>query len=209
MRAALRMIRIVAAIVAATLPLALPQTLQGQGRTTDTTRAATPPATVAQPAGPQATQRNTSAAAQVGKAPLSPRRAFLYSLMLPGFGQSRLDRGSSGALFASVELTALVMLRRVNMDLREARTYLSDSLPGTYTPAGDSVRGANPIGTRYTSGLIRTRRLHVEDWLAVLAFNHLFSGADAFVAAQLFDMPVQLTAAPGPRGPWFVASMKF
>ena len=36
---------------------------------------------------------------------------------------------------------------------------------------------------------MRTRRLHYEDWLAVLVFNHLIAGADAYVAAQLWDLP--------------------
>lgn len=143
------------------------------------------------------------------KPPLTPKRAFLYSLALPGFGQSRLDRGSSGALFASVELTALVMLRRVSMDLREARTYRADTLYAEFDPTGETPRGIGLIEGRYNGDLIRTRRLHVEDWLAVLAFNHLFAGADAFVAAQLYDMPVQLSAVPGPHRPWFVASLKF
>lgn len=43
----------------------------------------------------------------------------------------------------------------------------------------------------------------------MVAFNHLFSGADAFVSAQLWDMPVQLTAIPGRVGPTIVASVAF
>lgn len=183
---------------------------EAQGRT-DTTRVdtarVTPPATQPRPAA--AAARPSSAVAQLGKSPLTPKRAFLYSLALPGFGQSRLDRGSSGALFASVELTALVMLRRVQADLREAKAYRTDSLPTNFTPAGDTVRAVARAPGKYTADLIRTRRLHLEDWLAVVAFNHLFSGADAFVSAQLFDMPVQLSAVPAANGPWFVASIRF
>jgi len=190
----------VVAAVAATPYLAL-----AQGRA-DTTKVV-PPATQPQPAAIGA--RPTSGVVQLSKAPLTPKRAFLYSLALPGFGQSRLDRGSSGALFASVELTALVMLRRVNADLREAKAYRTDSLPTNFTPAGDTVRAVARAPGKYTADLIRTRRLHLEDWLAVVAFNHLFSGADAFVAAQLFDMPVQLSALPSTNGPWFVASIRF
>lgn len=180
---------------------------QGRGDTTRVTPPASPAAARPQPAAVAA--RPTSAVAQLGKSPLTPKRAFLYSLALPGFGQSRLDRGSSGALFASVELTALVMLRRVNADLREAKAYRTDSLPTNFTPVGDTVRAVARAPGKYTADLIRTRRLHLEDWLAVVAFNHLFSGADAFVAAQLFDMPVQLSAVPSANGPWFVASIRF
>lgn len=141
--------------------------------------------------------------------PLTPRRAFLYSAMLPGLGQSKLDRGSSGALFAVVELSAMVMLRRSGADLREARRLRTDTLPGNFTVSGDTIVPAGTFTTRYDGDLIRTRKLHVEDWLAVVAFNHLFAGADAFVAAQLWDMPVQLSAMPSRVGPMFVATLRF
>lgn len=141
--------------------------------------------------------------------PITPRRAFLYSAMLPGLGQSRLDRGASGALFAAVELSALVMVRRSGADLREARRYRTDSLPATFTVSGEKLVGQGSVVTRYDDDLIRTRRLHVEDWLAVIAFNHLFAGADAFVAAQLWDVPVRLSATPFRGGPLFVATIAF
>lgn len=152
-----------------------------------------------------------------GKAPLTPKRAFLNSVLLPGLGQSRLDRGSSGALFASVELAALVMLRRTAADVREARRYLTDTIPdefvvstsGTGSGTETKVTASGTIVGPYTSDLVRARRLHAEDWIAVIAFNHLFSGADAFVSAQLWDMPVQLSAAPTTQGPMFVVSVRF
>ncbi|GAB1341426.1 hypothetical protein [Gemmatimonas sp.] len=142
--------------------------------------------------------------------PLTPRRAFLYSAVLPGLGQSRLDRGSSGALFAAVELSALVMVRRSAADLREARRFRNDTLYTSFTVGADGkLTPVTPIPGRNDADLVRTRRLHVEDWLAVIAFNHLFAGADAFVAAQLWDIPVRLTAAPSANGPLFVATIRF
>lgn len=143
------------------------------------------------------------------RAPLTPRRAFVYSAVLPGLGQSRLDRGSAGALFASVELAAVVMVRRSAADLREARRFRSDSLPAEFTIVNGKVTKSGTVVSRYTADLERTRRLHVEDWLAAIAFNHLFAGADAFVAAQLWDMPVQLQAVPTPSGAAVVASVRF
>lgn len=142
--------------------------------------------------------------------PLTPRRAFVYSAILPGLGQSRLDRGSSGALFAAVELAALVMVRRSSADLREARRFLADSLPLEFTISNTgTVQRSGILSSRYDDDLIRTRRLHVEDWLATVAFNHLFAGADAFVSAQLWDLPVRLSAAPTANGPLFVATLRF
>lgn len=141
--------------------------------------------------------------------PLSPVRAFLYSAALPGFGQSRLDRGTSGALFASVELAAVAMVRRSNAELREARRYQIDTLPGDFTVGGTTFTKTGSVTNRYTADLVKTRRLHVEDWVAALAFNHLFAGADAFVAAQLWDVPLSITAVPQANGALFVASIRF
>ena len=141
--------------------------------------------------------------------PLTPKRAFLYSALLPGFGQSRLDRGTSGALFASIELAAMVMVRRSGMNLREARRYQIDTLPAEYRVAGSSVEKTGTFTNQFTRDLVRTRRLHVEDWLAVLAFNHLFAGADAFVSAQLWNVPVELSAIPRPSGAVFVATIRY
>ena len=141
--------------------------------------------------------------------PLTPKRAFLYSSLLPGFGQSRLDRGTSGALFASIELAAIVMMRRSQMDLREARRFQIDTLPDHYLVSSDSVIKNGAFTNRFTRDLVRTRRLHVEDWIAVVAFNHLFAGADAFVSAQLWDVPVELSAFPRPAGAVFVATIRF
>lgn len=141
--------------------------------------------------------------------PLTPKRAFLYSSLLPGFGQSRLDRGTSGALFASIELAAFVMMRRSQMDLREARRYQIDTLPDQYLVSGTSVTKNGVFTNGFTRDLVRTRRLHVEDWMAVVAFNHLFAGADAFVSAQLWDVPLELSAIPRPSGAVFVAVIRF
>lgn len=141
--------------------------------------------------------------------PLTPKRAFLYSALLPGFGQSRLDRGTSGALFASVELAAMVMVRRSGIDLREARRYQIDTLPAEYRVAGSEVQKNGTFTNQFTRDLVKTRRLHVEDWLAALAFNHLFAGADAFVSAQLWNVPVELSAIPRPSGAVFVATIRY
>ncbi|AMW04866.1 hypothetical protein [Gemmatimonas phototrophica] len=180
-----------------------------QAQATDSTRARTSADSAKNASGP------TKAAARAGGLPgrfippITPRRAFLLSAVLPGLGQSRLDRGSSGALFAAVELSALVMVRRSSADLREARRFRRDSLPATFVVSGERLISQGSFVTRYDEDLVRTRRLHVEDWLAVIGFNHLFAGADAFVAAQLWDVPVKLSAAPLRGGPLFMATIVF
>ena len=93
------------------------------------------------------------------------------------------------------------MVRMSAADLREARRNLADSVIVSFVdsdgdPAIVKVRGA------WTSELVRARRAHVEDWIAIWAANHLFSALDAFVAAHLWDLPaeVALTATPRSTG---------
>jgi hypothetical protein len=141
--------------------------------------------------------------------PLSPARAFLYSLVLPGLGQSRLDRGTSGALFATIELAALTMVRRSRAELNEAMRFHVDTLASDFLVTATGLTKTGSFSGSYPSDLIQTRRLHVEDWIATMAFNHLFAGADAFVAAQLWDVPVSVAASPSRDGVTLVATIRW
>lgn len=151
--------------------------------------------------------------------PISPRRAFLYSLLLPGAGQAKLDRATAGGFFFLIEATALVLVMRSGEDLRIARRFAGDSTPLGYRidpTTGRAERDAdgNPVVAewgqpRYDQGWVRTRRLHREDWMAVLVFNHLFAGADAFVAAQLWDLPGKVGIRQTPFGPLLQATFSF
>ncbi len=145
------------------------------------------------------------------RAPLSPRRAFLYSFALPGLAQSRLQRTTSGALFAGVEMAAFAMLRRSMSDVREVRRQGNDTVPGNFTvnPGTGAIIPALGVPPRFDAGLERTRKLHVEDWIAAIAFNHLISAADAFVSAQLWDVPTRVTLLPSPRGLTLAATVRF
>ena len=139
--------------------------------------------------------------------------------MLPGAGQARLDRAYAGGMFFLVEVAALTLLARSAEDLRIARSFSGDSMPLRYDI--DPVSGlvardtdGDPIvlewtQPRYNDDFVRTRKLHVEDWLAVLFFNHLFAGADAFVAAQLWDLPAKLGASQSRDGTLITATIPF
>lgn len=151
--------------------------------------------------------------------PISPRRAFFASLLVPGAGQAKLDRGYAGAMFFFIEMSAIALAHRSAEDLRIARRFSRDSVPLRYqldAVTGQPVRDANGDPTvaewrasRYDAAYVRTRKLHYEDWLAVLAFNHLFAGADAFVAAQLWDLPGKVAIKQTPFGPLVLATIPF
>ena len=139
--------------------------------------------------------------------PLSPRRAFLYSLLAPGYAQSRLDRPTAGALFVLTESIALAMLRESAADLRQARMFRRDSLEYI---GNDPLTGL-PVLNRnsYSDELISIRRSHVEDWIAFLIANHLFAGADAYVAAHLWDLPSQIIVSRTEAGTVVAARIRW
>ncbi len=144
------------------------------------------------------------------KPPVSPGRAFLTSLFVPGLGQSRLGRQLPGAIYAGIEAMSIVMLLKAQNDLRIARSHASSAIVNRYRvdPAtGAPILEVNgqfvPLDTvpnRFDTERVAARRTQVEDWIAVLAFNHLFAGADAFVASLLWDLPARVGARHLPRG---------
>lgn len=165
-------------IAAAVLLTAAPPAFAQQG---DTTR-------VPQRTGPSPERRP----------PLSPRRAFLYSLVLPGYAQSVLGRNRTSSLVMGFEAAALVMIRESAGSLREARRNLADSLPVSYMDAAGGP-GVRYERTPFSRALVRSRQEQVEDWIAVLIGNHLFAAADAYVASLLWDLPAEVAFRASPR----------
>lgn len=115
--------------------------------------------------------------------PISSKRALLESLAVPGWGQASLHRSTAGGLFAALEVTSIAMLIQSKKELNAAKELARDSV------FSDSL-GTN-IANPY-AGRIPARKQAVEDWTFLLIFTHLISAADAFVAAQLWDVPVEV-----------------
>lgn len=132
--------------------------------------------------------------------PISPTRALLQSLAIPGWGQASLDRNTAGGLFVALEVTSIAMLVQSKKQLSIAREAARDSIfdPGT----GGYV--AHPLAVR-----VRSRKRAVEDWTALLVFSHLIAAADAFVAAHLWDVPVQVEGHAGERGATITTRIPF
>lgn len=162
------------------------------GQEPDSTRA---------PAAPIAERGDTVSGMAELRPPLSPRRAFLYSLLVPGYAQSVLGRGRTGTIFMAFESLALVMLRESHANLREARRNAVDSVIVSYVDA-NGAPAVQYAPTAFPNSLVRSRREQAEDWIAVLIANHLFSAADAYVAALLWDLPAEISvrSAPGSHG---------
>ncbi len=106
----------------------------------------------------------------------SPMGAFWRSFLLPGWGQARLGRKLTGGLFVAWEGTTLGM----SIKTRHELAYLR----------------------RTNSARAEDKRREHEDWLVLLAFNHVFAGLEAYVSGHLSDFPgdLHLQAFPGGFG---------
>jgi len=147
---------------------------------------------------PRIQQPQPAPADTTPRPPLSPRRAFLTSLLLPGYAQTVFGRNKSAMLFAVLEVGSIGMARKAAFDLAEAKGLPHDSVVATYKiDPSTGVAAIDPktglpipetwTASRFTPDRIKARRTHYEDWIAAIVFNHLFAGADAYVAANLWD----------------------
>jgi hypothetical protein len=139
---------------------------------------------------------------------------------MPGLGQSALRRPTAGAFYFGLEALSIAMAIKSHYDLRVAKDRRRDSVVLRYEfdpltgqpfidPATNQPKVAEVARNRYTAEMVRARRTHFEDWIAFLVFNHLFSGADAFVSAQLWDLPTQVGMRPAPGGAALAFRVRF
>lgn len=154
------------------------------------------------------------------KPPLSPRRAFLSSLLIPGYAQTVFGRSKAAMLFAVIEVGSIGMARKSALDLQEAKTLRGDSVVATYkVDPNTGVAQVDPktglpipdtyIASRFTDDRVKARRTHYEDWIAAIIFNHLFSGADAYVAANLWDFRTNIGVLAQSRGAGIYATLSW
>jgi hypothetical protein len=203
-----RALRLVAcvALIAATLP----DDLSAQER--DSARVGAVPAPGPRRAAPVDT---------VPEPPISPGRAFFSSLLVPGLGQSELDRPIAGMIFVAVEAVSIVMIQKSQKELAYAKRVgkIGVPCPGDDTgllcldpgpPSGNPPTYPEAdTPNRYSGGRITARRQHVEDWVALLVANHLLAGAEAYVAAHLWDLPARVGARPVAGGVAIAASLSW
>jgi hypothetical protein len=105
---------------------------------------------------------------------ISPMNALWRSLLLPGWGQARLNRKLAAGIFVAWEGVTLGMTIKTRRELGYLRRNLS--------------------------GRADSKRQEHEDWVVLLAFNHLFAGLEAFVSAHLADFPGDLRFEALPEG---------
>jgi len=150
---------------------------------------------------------------------MTPRRAFLSSLLVPGYAQTVFGRDRAAMLFAVIEVGSIGMARKSALDLAEAKALAKDSIVATYqTDPNTGLAIIDPktglpipdtyIASRFTPDRVKARRTHYEDWIAAIVFNHLFSGADAYVAANLWDFKANIGVVAAPRSAGVYAAVR-
>lgn len=141
--------------------------------------------------------------------PISPRRAFLTALAAPGYMQIKFGRPKAATIFLAAEAGGIGMAIKSKHDLNLAKAAKLDSvftpvLDDLGKPVIDSVTGkpknTAALRNQNLADRVKARRTHFEDWIAALVFNHLFAGADAFVAANLQDFNTNVNVASTDRG---------
>ena len=108
--------------------------------------------------------------------PVSPMGSFFRSLVVPGWSQAKLNRRLTAGLFVAWEGVSLGMTLKAGSELRFLEAEGTDSLR------------------------IESKKQERQDWLVLLAFNHLFAGLEAFVSSHLWDFPVDVSLRAIPHG---------
>jgi hypothetical protein len=156
--------------------------------------------------------------------PVTPRGAFIRSLVIPGWGQAMFDANVRGGVYFSGWAGNWFMNFKNHVRLEEARNRLDlrteqirDSL--IYSPPGpdlppnpDSMRAvldttnllqttvrADGVGSNLQA-LVSSRRQQREDWIAWSLFWLLAGGIDAYVTAHLADFPAVIDVEPHTDG---------
>lgn len=141
------------------------------------------PALAAQQIAPRASPADT--AARPGG--VTPRGAFIRSLILPGWGQSAVGAPGRGGVYFALESTSLWMLYRTQQRLNDARDR--ERL----------LRETRLLGAQESLPLVSAREEQRQDWFVLSVFWLFFAGADAYVAAHLrnFDEHIAVGTEPG------------
>jgi hypothetical protein len=137
---------------------------------------APPPPEAPPDAVPADTVRLSPDSVLYARTPVSPMGALWRSILIPGWGQAKNNRKLTGALFVAWEGVTLGMSIKTSHEL----SYLR----------------------RTNSTSVRAKEKERQDWLVLLAFNHLFSAIEAYVSAHLWDFPedLEVRATPLPQG---------
>ncbi len=128
-----------------------------------------PPETPASAEEAQERPAGTAEAAVDTLPPVSALAAFGRSLLLPGWGQTAVDRPVRGGVYLTLEAASLFMVFRSQARLSAAK------------------RAEPP-----DEDLLRRRKGAREDWIVLAVFVAFASGLDAWVSARFWDFEAEV-----------------
>jgi hypothetical protein len=149
---------------------------------------------------------------------VSPRGAFIRSLLVPGWGQSSVGSYLRGGVYFAAQTGSWYMLLKTLARLDEARSIERRRVAKVRQELLDRAQEDPDLQQRYSDPvaleediandprvqsirkLVSAREEQREDWIAQTIFWTLASAADAYVNAHLADFPAAIAAEPRPGG---------
>ncbi len=153
--------------------------------------------------------QESSPSPEGGEQGVTPRGAFLRSLLVPGWGHAEVGSYVRGAFYFATQSTTALMLWKTDTRLARARDRreLMEALVrarlqagGIVDPAELEAAVAGEEGVEGLTALEESRSEQREDWIALGIFLLFLGGADAYVSAHLADFPAAIEIEPTPAG---------
>jgi hypothetical protein len=119
---------------------------------------------------------------------ITPKGAFIRSLIIPGWGQSRIGAPGRGGVYFGLEAGSLWMVYKADRKVQDARRRENE------------LKAAGLLDPTRQSGLLHSRLNQREDWITLSLFWLFFSGADAYVSTHLANFNAHVGAMPAPDG---------
>ena len=135
-------------------------------------------------AGALSAQEPAGAAPDTTGPEISARGALLRSFAIPGWGQTYARAPGRGAIYFALEAASLWMVYKTSRQLSASRER------------DRWVREETNLPDAPPSPLTLSRSQQFEDWVTLAISVALFSGADAYVTAQLSDFDEQVRVRP-------------
>jgi len=151
---------------------------------------------------------------------ITPRKAFLRSIVIPGWGEASAGNYKRGAVFLALAGTSDGMLIATLKRLSSAEQVWQRNIADTAALVSkDTVLMKGPDSLLVTKpaiwhaahdttvtgfSLVKSRRSQREDRLFQALFFTLISGVDAYINAQLSDFPAGIGVEPKAGGGYLI-----
>jgi hypothetical protein len=129
---------------------------------------------------------------------VSPGRAFLRAILVPGWGHASIGAHTRGGFYFLTETASAWMVVRTRTRLnaaKDVRDFRLDEVQsallarGVTDPVAIATAQQADESVIAANSLVEARSQQFEDWLVLGIFFVFLSGADAFVTAHLRDFP--------------------